>query len=262
MQEDLCEECIDFLSKNISHENIYQILGFAHEKDVSDLKNCCMRFFKKDLDLNNVVELIKYLDRQEDSEFKENNKGLRNIAFNFVLDRFFDIYENEKGSMQIYENFLIVNIELDNLPTLVRFLDWSYRLPEEEEFFLEDFDSDGHFVFNRATPKTKDLFNERTIQLKEAVFSFIHENVKTVMTGRISEGFSKDFFRDFTLHLAEKTSKQIQNLMMKGNHAEVSQEESEEKKNGNGKKRMEPVQNGLNEENSMLKKTKKFDSEY
>jgi len=270
LQEDLCEECVNFLSKNIKEDNVYKILDFAHEKDIPVLKNCCMEYFKNHLNIKNADQLIDYLGRQEDPEFKENNREFRNFAFGFVLDYFFDL-ENEREKLQIYESFLLRNIEMDTIPCLVRFLDRSYRLPGKEKHPQEDASEDSsdeddvilkRFSMRPRVPKTKDLFDERTVQLKEAAFSFIHENMKTILTRENSEGFSKDFLRDFTFHLVEKTSNQIQNLMLKVNQTEISQEENEEKKKRNGKKRIEPVRNGLDEENPMLKKTKKSDSWY
>ncbi len=247
LQEDLCEKCVRSLNKRIKQDNVYKILDFAHERNISETAARCFSFFQNRLTINNIAGLIEYVERKEDSELDR----LKNIAFSFVLDRFFDIYENEKGNMQLYESFLIVNIEMDNLSTFVDFLSNSYKLAGNE---IEGSDSE-EFHFGWRGPKTKDIFDERTIKIKEAVFDFIHENVNTVMTRKVSEDFSKDFFRDFTKYVVEKTSKQIQNLIMKNNQIEMS-EETDKKQKENGKKRMEPVQDGSVEEKPILKKSK------
>jgi len=103
------------------------------------------------------------------------------------------------------------------------------------------------------------------MQLREAAFGFIQENTEAVVTSEVLKDFSNNllrnnsakFLRDFTLYSVQKASKQIQDLMMKANQVEISQEREEHHKEirkGNGKKRMEPVQDGADEENPTLKK--------
>ena len=121
--------------------------------------------------------------------------------------------------MQIDEDFLIKNIEMDTLPALARFLGLRHE----------------------CVGNAKIVFEDSTSRLKEAVFSFIQENVQSVMASQIRKEFSNGFFSDLTLYLAAQISKLVQE---------------------GGKKRMEPSQNDLDGESHELKKTKKSDIMY
>jgi len=210
LQEDLCKKCLNFLTSIPNMENVYTILDFAHQENVSQIKVWCTKLFQDKLTIHNVAELIKYLvDRQEDLESKENNRKFRNQALNFVLDNFFEIHENEKGNIQLYEDFLLKNIEIDTIPPLADFLG------QEQKKYREE------------------IFEKSTIHLKEAVFSFIEENARIVMTSPEAKDFPHGFLRELFLYTAENKPLKSEN-----------------------RKRMEPSQNGLDGEGHELKKTK------
>ena len=69
LQEDLCEECVNWLNKTLKENNVFEILKFAHEQNISKITIACLEFFQGHLDINNVAELIRYFDCEEDSEF-------------------------------------------------------------------------------------------------------------------------------------------------------------------------------------------------
>ena len=271
LQEDLGEKCLDSIAHNINTDNVYKILDFAHQESLYHIKNRCLNFLKHNLHINNVSGLIEYLRRQEDLEFREIIQELRLFVFTFVLKRFFDLYENENGSMQVCENFIITNIEMTTISILERFLSCSYKLfenvlekrsPKEDEKKTVVFsDQDVHCLLRRrTTPQTKELFEERTIKLREAAFSFVHENFEALMASKTLEDFSHGLLGEFALYSAERSSKQFQDMMKKPNHFKAgkgSKENNKKTRKGNQKKRMEPIQTGAGEENPTLQKTKK-----
>ena len=188
LQEDLREKCLNFLTSIINMDNVYKILDFGHQENVSQIKIWCMKLFQDRITIDNVAELISYLlDLQEDSEFKENNKAFRNFALNFVLERFLEISQNEKGNMQRYEKFILKNIELETVSALAIFLARFNELPENEKFFVA--------------------------RIREAVFNFVQENVENIMMSEIAKTFPIGFFTDFTLYLASQIPKSLKKRM-------------------------------------------------
>jgi len=254
LQEDLCEKCLNFLTSRINMDTVYKILDFfAHEENVPQIRLWCTKLLKDKLNLQNVKRFIKYLaDRQEDPEFKENNKEVRNQAINFVLENFFEINENE--NMEIYEDFIMKNIDMETVSALAGFLGSSHELPENaKEYPLKR---------RKAVRVRAEVLEERITRIKEAAFSFVYENVKTVMTSKAAKDFKNAFFIDFTLYSAERAAKEIQALkkVSDGEMRIESQENNKEVRKGNEKKRMEPVKDDEDEEMFELKKTKKSDS--
>ncbi len=268
LQEDLQEECLNFISQNINRENAYKIFDFALRENILEVQNLLSEFLQKNVNINNVIGLIESLGRHENSEFHDVTLRIRVVTFIFILNHFFDPDEdeNEKGSQQAYENFICENIEMGKVPTLVRFLSCSKRLPEiEEESFPEDlekhsqkeddndmvfFDSQDidRFLKRKATPKTRNIFEEKTTRLRAATFNFIHENSEFALTSRID--FPNDFLGDFNLYSAERTSKEIQDLEMKLKNAEISKDRQENNKENVKKNKIGQVQVTIDEENS------------
>jgi len=218
-------------------ENVYTILDFAQKEDISRIKIWCTKLFNDKLNVNNVAGLIEYLNQKEDLE---RNKGFRNQALSFVLDNFFKIYENEKGNnIDIYEKFLLKNIEMDTILPLAQFIGRGSQLPVKEKFnpFKQKDEEEN-------SRRRKEIFEKSTVDLKLGVFRFIEENMKVVMASEIAKDLPHNFLRDLLSHMAENLSKtKTENRALK--------------------KRMEPSQNGFDEEESHeLKKTKKCDSGY
>ncbi len=237
VQNDLCNKCLLFLRGQINFESIYAILDFAFKENLPMLKNSCLKFFlenlsfkKKDLytvgyldrqSIENVVGLINYLDRQEDLEFNEDHKDFRNCAFNFIIEHFSEIHRIEGVNMNLYENFLIKNIALETISALALFLERSDEWPENKKAIFERF----------------------LKELREEAFGFVQKNITRSNMGN---NLSSNFLGDFTRYMAEKLDK-------------LQKERIQAK---NVKTRMEPSKNRdveEEDENSGLKKTKKFD---
>ena len=183
-QQDLCEECVNYLSYSLKENNVYRILDFAHQENIHKTKTWCLKFYKDNLSIKNMIGLIEYLGRQEDSEFKEKNKEFRNIAFNFILHNFSRIYKKKKESMQIFEKFLLKNIEMDTLLASARFLRSQDKLKKTMKSYFSD---EGE----KTIPQRKTFWEE----IEEAVLSLIHKNIKTILASETPE----DFLRDFTI---------------------------------------------------------------
>ena len=186
LQKDLPKKCLNYLTYSINIENVYAIIDFAHQADIPPLKDWCLKFFEDNLNIENIAGLIEYLlDGQEDQYFKEDRQELIEKALNFTMDKYSTMYESEKGNMKLYERFLIKNIEMDTIPSFVKFMSGLHTLPEEKKL----------------------CFEECTSQLKESVFRFVQENIEIIMTGEISKSFPIDFFRDFTLYQGKQMKK-------------------------------------------------------
>ncbi len=130
------------------------------------------------------------------------------------------------------KNFLskrVKNIEMSTVPALAHFLGREPK-KQREAFGVQDDDKYKGYI-------GKNHFKKCTVNLKEAVFRFIQEN-DDVIIGKTWEDFPSDFTRDLFAY----TNENLKNALK------------------NGKKRMEPSQNGEDEEEGHeLKKTKKSD---
>ncbi len=219
-QENLCEECVVFLSHNLNNNNVCKVNKFAYQENIRSLQIWCLKIFKDKLSIEDLAELI--------GPFEEHDKAPRIVAFSLVLLHFFKIHQKKKHA-QVYESFLLKNIEMDTLPNLAHFLNYYEKLPEnvknnlkienprrKNRYFIydeygypiipdegegesdeyieyEDSPEDEPIVEEEVVVSKTKTFEERIIQLKEATFRFIQKNVKDILASESSEDFLIDF---------------------------------------------------------------------
>ena len=243
LQEDLCKKCVHFLAFHINIDNVYKILEFGRQKDIPQIENWCLKWFdhkRRHQTMPDLIQyckilysLIQYLERPESLEFKENNKKFRNVALNWVLDRFEHLYRHEKEKMEFYESWILGNIEIDTIADLAFFV-----VDVEKSSDDEDFEAIEIFV----------------IRFKKAALNFVKENIKALKANRITQSFPDEFIEEYNEYInAEETNMQAQ-----GETTADNKESSTETVEARDKKRMEPAQNDI-EENHELKKTKQPD---
>ena len=139
LQEDLQEKCFHYLTYNINIDTVYKILDFAHQENILHIKNWCLKFFEDNLNLQNIAGLVDYLlEGQDDLQFKKNNKKFRNRVFNFIFEHSFEIFNNEKGDMKIYEDFMIKNIGMKTIAAFACYLGGFHELSENKKAIFED----------------------------------------------------------------------------------------------------------------------------
>jgi len=197
LQNDLREKCLIFLTSLINMDSIYTILDFARRQGIIYIKSWCLEYLKDNLSLHNIVGRLKFLNCN--LKYKENHKEFRDQAFLFVLDNLFEIIGNANGNRQIYEDFIVRNIEVDTIPALARFLsgdlrkqrDTSKEIQESESEDEDEEESENESEDEGQPSKvqiSKSLCEQCKANLKGAVFRFMQENTKTVMTSEPAAG--------------------------------------------------------------------------
>ena len=222
LQEDLCEDCVHLLSHYLDNDDVFKINEFAYQENIHYMKIWCLKFLKDRLTIEDLAKMIDDPD-QEDSQLEENG---RIVTFSLVLLHFFKIHQKKMTNLQVYESFLLKNIQMDTLPALARFLSYYEKLPEnvkttleienprrknrdlicdeygyplvpdegeDEKREYEDSSEDELIKEEEVVSSERKTFEERIIQLKEAAFRFIQKNVKTILASEASEDFLIDF---------------------------------------------------------------------
>jgi len=281
LQNDLNEKCIEFLTHNLTSDNIYKILEFAREKDIPHLKNWCMKYFENNINRNSVSGLIKFLNQQSKQEFVKENFELRKKALDVVMANYVKIYLEQKDHILFYEDFLIRHVNQDTILKFVKFI----TRDEIKELFPKPLDIS---ELNRLRNETKATFDEWNINLRPVVMNFIKDNFELLKVQEIAEELPKVFFIDFSSYLIGALTKQERKNFENENKADnddgnkkFDEEEKNDYKEDNmkiqddekiddesegrdplakekrGIKRKEPVQDEIPEEEAELKKTKK-----
>ena len=170
-QDDLNERCLDFLIFSMNSENVYAILDFARQEGIVQLESWCMKFLKNNLTINSVSGLIQYLDQQNTPDL-----GLKDSAFNFIIDRSRKIFQEEN---KLCEDFLIKNISMDTIAKTVNFM----------------YDSKDQIIERKEIPQ------ENIINLRKACFSFAKKHFKMLQERKIPEQLPNAFLSDVILSM-------------------------------------------------------------
>jgi len=236
LQNDLRDKCITLLMNNLNFENIDAVLDFAHQQDLHDLKNWCIEFLIR-IDLNKIFGLIQYLYRQQNKpEVFEDHLKLSSQAFKLVIQNYGNICQRERDHVRFFENFLIENISLQTISEFAEFIS------DDSSYNQKNFEQD-------------------TLNLKEAIFSFVQENLKEIKRLGINKNFKGDFLTDFGIYMIEKLSKYEEQVIKpiegKQDNSEGEFQSVESELVKRGQKRKEPILDESSEGNPELKKTKK-----
>jgi len=251
LQNDLLEKCMNYLKYGINSDNVFTIREFAREENLAVLRECCMQFFKNHTNLDNVSTLIKYLDEQHPPEFASENLELQEKALSFVMDNYRELCLEEKENSQFYENFLIKNLNLNNI---TRFADFLCNGGKEREGSM--------FTAPPKNYSKKFDFEKESRRLTAWVSDFARMNYHEIT----KQGLEKSFPNEFVLKLLsfvnerlwtyENSSNYVLSHGIPENKGSVDQNSKSNGKTKYGRKRKEPIQKDGSEENSILKKTK------
>jgi len=270
LQHDLEDKCLGFLSDSVSFNTVYKILDFAFEQSLNPLQTLCEHFCLLNLNMSNVLGLVKYLNKQNNQDFDQ-EKSLRDEVLNLLLIRnYIKICQNQeqKQNIQFYEEFIIKNIEPNSIIRISEFI-WDDRY---QDLRIHPWSNSAEMKESRV------IFEQATLKVKHAVFEFIQRNFKKVHAQRTRKHLPADLFVDYAAHLTEKIneyekeanrsleikekkqriskkSKKDENI--ENQHGDQNDEESGKKKAKRGRKRKEPVQDESLEESPTLKQTKK-----
>ena len=257
LQDDLSDKCMGFLTDNISSKNVYTILDFAHQENVPRLKNCCMKFLESNVTVNDLPELVKYINQEKNRVFIQENPILRDKAINFVIENYTKIFSKEKN-FKLYADFLIDNFTID---TIGRIANWLYG---------PLFHGETRVNFHR------DLAN-----LKDALCDFAKENFQELKEKQITKKFPAAFWEELvscfveqmcksekkvvkisTRNSTEKAKQTLQEQEQENNKApllekEVNKPSAPSQTSRKRKEAVNKVKQDGSEEKSELKKTKK-----
>ena len=147
-----------------------RLLGFSDKYLQDDLHKRCINFLKNNLTIDNVSELIQYLDQQSTPDLE-----LKDSAFDLIIDNATEVFQEDNMNAKFFEEFLIKNITMDTIVKIADILDY----PNEE------------------------IPQEKTINLRKACFEFARKNFKSLHEKNIPEEFSKAFLSGVILYMAE-----------------------------------------------------------
>jgi len=256
LKDDLRDKCIGFLTDNVSLTNVYTLFDFARQHDISHLQTWCLNLFLTKIDMSNVSRLMNYLDQQDRQNFDQYGKLRDKVLDVLFTENYLEIYQNQKQNMQIYEDFIIRNIDQGSILKISQFLS-----SEKHEDLMLNQTNDSCLI-------------EKCTNLKQAVFIFIQENLHHFESWGI-KGFPNDFLMDYAKHVTEKINNyesktsergleiggKKQDSIEKEKELENNQESKDNNQSANkrkrGRKRKEPIQENIQEEKPILKQTKK-----
>jgi len=194
LQDDLNEKCLSYLTHNITSENVYTILDFARQENISHVKSWCMKFFNKNINVHNISGLVEFLNKQNNPEFALDNLELRDKALGFITKNFIEISkgQNKNTKMTFYEDFLIKNIDTDTIVILANFLSTNSSEKPASNGYQES---------------EIQMFGQETRKLRSAVFGFAQQNMKILRANKIAKNFSKTFLIDLVVYESEKNQR-------------------------------------------------------
>jgi len=244
LQDDLNDKCMDFLKYNLNSDDVYTVLDFARQENISPLANWCLEFFDSNLNINNVSKLIQYIEQMSDPEFLTQNPRLKDKIFDIVFDNFLDALQSQKENLRFYEDFLIKNVNMDTIVSLANWI--SDESSEHVRLFARR--SYGN-ARNDTLKRVRDIFEQNTINLQRQVLDFADKNFEALQEKDMIKDIEKNFFVKLVSYGIQQRKSQ------KTQEAQDHDSDTQSKK---GLKRMEPSNNGsISEGNPRLKQTKK-----
>jgi len=257
LQNDLNQKCIDYLTLPMDPKNVYKILDFACRQNNHEVLNLCTTFLVQTTNLENISQVIEYLNRSQHPNFAAYDHRLRDKAFDLALDAYLNSSKQQNRDLQFYEDFLITNLAINNIQMFLRF------------FWVDGSKSFNPFqIRNEPSEDDKNCLVQCARKLRNPVFNFVKENIKEVT--ETTSIFIPDFFwRDFTLFITKKLkASESNNARLQerlDGELKISDQSSEEQLSGENEekkgksriKRKEKIQDDSLEGNPELKKTKK-----
>ena len=209
VQDDLSERCMSILKYTINPDNVYKILDFARQEDISHLRDWCVNFLKDKINPNNISGLVEYLNKQNNPEYAQENRALRDEALNVLTNNFIEISKNQKISESFYEDFLIKNVTFDTTVTLVNFISGhNYKKVIKYGLFTKIEMTDEEEVIEEEKEKLK----PQTMNLRCALYDFAWTNLKTLTENKIVKQLPNAFLVDLLRNMKDGQDRHRKNM--------------------------------------------------
>jgi len=191
VQEDLREKCMEFFKHIISPDNVYKILDFSRQENLSAIKSWCLNFLKNKIDGSSIYGLVDYVNKQSNPEYAQENLELRYKGLSVIVDNYFALSND-----QIYEDFLINSINTETVGGLAKFL-------YGQNIKIDPCQSAKMNIENEIE-KERERLKPVTVNLKPAVLGFVQKNLKTLHESKITKDIPHSLFVDLLLYGTEK----------------------------------------------------------
>ncbi len=193
VQKDLREKCLDFLKSNINQDNVYKILDFARQENLSLIRDWCLNFLKEKINAKNISGLVEYLNEQEENpEYAQENLELRDKAINVITNNYRKIFE------PFYEDFLIKNLTYDTTLALVKFISGHNHNKVVRHHGLH-----GENNKEELIEKEKEKLKPHTINLRAVLYKFVQRNLKTLTENQTAKQLPNSFLVDLLRNMTE-----------------------------------------------------------
>ncbi len=208
-----------------SSQNVYKILDFARQKNLSSVRARCSSFLKEKTDSSNISELVEYLNQQNDPEYAQENLELRDITLKIILPNYLEISKDQNISPAFYEDFLIKNIAIDTVVGLANFIYGHNFKTDRTNSTISDL---ANFIYGdkfntdrigltasdlkTLTKKERQNREPETLNLKPALLNFIQKNLIIISEKNLAEDLPNLLLFDLLLVNTEASKNHEKNL--------------------------------------------------
>ena len=216
LEKDLKITCFEFLTRNLTSENVFRILDFASQQNEKKLWDSGISFLKENLDGCDLSELIKYLDKPQESEFAKSLCDLEDSTVKFVIQQYSELYQKEPAKIQIFEDFLIKNVNMKTIALISNFVqEWGWHQEN---------------VLKNSDPVKETREAEKTgMNLRKTVFEWVNKNMKEIQEKNYAQNIPKKFWEEFEEENLKNENSIKEKEAVQENHSEESQELKETK---------------------------------
>ena len=204
VQNDLLQDCVKFLKGHINSGNVYSILHFARQENIASLSSFCLDFLKN-IDISHFDGVIEHLNKQQNSEFDQENLELRDQAIKRLLENgWLEFPTEQKNNMKFYVDFLIRNLNTDTLLKLSEFaFEKNYKLSEKRG-------PGSHLM--KYIKEELDSLEDEIANLRPALLEFVHQNFKELHEKMIVEKLPQPLLFHLLLFRANMSNNGQRNL--------------------------------------------------
>ncbi len=204
VESDLIGKCMCVLKYDICSSNVYKILQFAYQEDISHLVNWCQAFLKNKINASNIAGFIEFVNKQNKPESAKENLEWRDKAISAVISNYKEIFKTQNAAF--YEDFLIKNIAVDTVLTLVNFVTGS--LAEKSEYSYYDETKE----IQEKIEEEKETLLPYTMNLRAALSRFVETNVDALKENGIMKEIPHAFLVDLVRTLPKAKAQDRKDL--------------------------------------------------
>ncbi len=191
VQNDLSEKCLDFLKFTIKSENAFRRFDFAFEQNLDELKDFYENYFKSNIEVKSLPDLIQYLEKLPE---------VRLSVVNFIVNKFKEVFKEYKNNWSFYEDFLIKNVDMSTISLFVNFIYWKYtdkyKMSEEEKKEKKEEEEEEE---EEEDSEAGEEIEQNTLRLNQACFDFAERNFKEIHQTGIALELPNKFLADLAI---------------------------------------------------------------